>query len=54
VFDDGSGFDLSGQGGNGHYGIVSMRERAEQAGGSLAIVTSPGSGTSVETVVPCA
>ena len=54
VFDDGSGFDLSSHGSNGHYGIVSMKERAEQAGGSFAIVTSPGSGTTVETVVPCA
>ena len=53
VFDDGSGFELEGVGGaDGHYGILSMKERAEQAGASFTIATAPGTGTTVETVMP--
>lgn len=53
VFDDGSGFELEEVGGaEGHYGILSMKERAEQAGASFTIATAPGTGTTVETVVP--
>jgi signal transduction histidine kinase len=53
VRDDGCGFDpdeacrLQ-----GHYGLVSMRERAEQVRGHIVISSAPGKGTAVEAVVP--
>jgi signal transduction histidine kinase/ligand-binding sensor domain-containing protein len=53
VIDDGCGFDLeSAAAANGHYGLLSMRERAEQVKGKFTIASAPGSGTKVETVVP--
>ena len=50
VADDGDGFDLSqiGHNGDGHWGITSMRERAEQIGAQFHLVSSPGEGTSVD------
>ena len=36
----------------GHYGVISMRERAAQVRGRLTIASAPGEGTSVETVIP--
>jgi signal transduction histidine kinase len=53
VRDDGCGFDpdealrL-----NGHYGLVSMRERAEQVRGHIVISSKPGKGTDVQAIVP--
>ena len=54
VRDDGCGFELGGQPGprQGHFGIEGMRERVERLGGSLAIDTAPGSGTTVQIAVP--
>jgi signal transduction histidine kinase len=54
VRDDGRGFELGGQPGprQGHFGIEGMRERVERLGGSLAIDTAPGSGTTVQIAVP--
>lgn len=54
VIDDGQGFDLTAFEGNanGHFGLMSMRERAESFAGKLAIYTRPGHGTRVETWVP--
>jgi signal transduction histidine kinase len=54
VKDDGRGFDLesSGVAPNGHYGLIQMRERAEQIGGRVAISTGYGKGTEVATTVP--
>jgi len=56
VRDDGRGFsvpprltDLSAE---GHFGLMGMKERAELAGGSLSIQSSPGSGTQVRVDVP--
>jgi signal transduction histidine kinase len=37
---------------NEHYGLKSMQERAELAGGQLTVVSGHGKGTTVETVVP--
>jgi signal transduction histidine kinase len=54
VSDDGRGFD-AGNGAEGttdHYGITTMRERAEQVGGHVTITSAPGQGTVVEAVVP--
>jgi signal transduction histidine kinase/ligand-binding sensor domain-containing protein len=53
VADDGVGFDPEAAStASGHYGLVSMRERAEQVRGRITIASSPGSGTEIEAVVP--
>ncbi|MET0168468.1 MAG: ATP-binding protein, partial [Vicinamibacterales bacterium] len=52
VADDGVGFDPEAARAPGHYGLVSMRERAEQVRGRITIASRPGSGTEIETVVP--
>jgi len=53
VADDGLGFDLAAtEQGNGHFGLLGMRERAESFGGQLMIKTAPRQGTRVEVWVP--
>jgi signal transduction histidine kinase/ligand-binding sensor domain-containing protein len=53
VSDDGCGFDPGAlNGAHGHYGLISMRERAEQVRGRVRIDSAPGRGTLVEAVVP--
>jgi len=54
VRDDGTGFDLAGNstGENGHFGIVGMRERVEQIGGSFRLDTHLGGGTVVVVRIP--
>lgn len=54
VADDGRGFtpDATTLVGAGHYGLASMKERAELAGGWLRVHSKPGAGTRVETWVP--
>ena len=54
VRDDGCGFDTSvdGNGRAGHFGLIGMRERAEQIGGTLSILSANGSGTEVLVDVP--
>jgi ligand-binding sensor domain-containing protein/signal transduction histidine kinase len=53
VRDDGLGFDFQAVGsGSGHFGLVGMRERAEQIGGTLSIQGANGSGTEVVIEVP--
>lgn len=54
VTDDGTGFDpaRTAEGTTDHYGITTMRERAQQAGGEVAIISAPGRGTTVEARVP--
>ncbi len=47
VRDDGGGFDPDRSLPNGHLGLRTMRERAEMAGGSLAIESAAGAGTTV-------
>lgn len=48
VADDGDGFEAgSAPAGEGHMGIGLMRRRAEDAGGTLELDSSPGRGTSV-------
>ncbi len=54
IHDDGSGFDpadLDPDTGN-HFGLLFMRERMAQIGGTVAIKSRPGSGTTVELDVP--
>jgi signal transduction histidine kinase len=56
VCDDGSGFDAAYYFASAldpeHYGLLCMRERAELAGGTLAIDSAPGQGTQVTVSVP--
>lgn len=54
VMDDGHGF-VPAEGTadvEGHYGIVGMRERVEQLGGSFLLRSSPGAGTAIIARVP--
>jgi signal transduction histidine kinase len=53
VSDDGRGFDPAAvEKVTGHYGVISMRERAAQVRGRLTIASAPGQGTRVETIIP--
>jgi ligand-binding sensor domain-containing protein/signal transduction histidine kinase len=54
VRDDGLGFNdqTTGRGRSDHFGLVGMRERAEQMGGTLSIHSTEGSGTEVVADVP--
>ena len=55
IRDEGCGFELTDPGtarDDGHAGLAGMRERAELAGGSLTVRTSPGKGTTVRATVP--
>ncbi|RMD80418.1 MAG: hypothetical protein D6823_03460, partial [Chloroflexi bacterium] len=51
---DGQGFDPkaypSGEG--RHLGLLGMRERAAELGGSFTVRSHPGSGTEIEVIVP--
>jgi signal transduction histidine kinase len=51
VSDDGCGFDAA-QAPRGRWGMTTMRERAQAAGGRLAVQSSPGKGTTVRAAVP--
>jgi signal transduction histidine kinase len=53
VTDDGAGFDTArSMEMDGHYGLVSMRERSSQLGADFRISSASGRGTVIETVVP--
>ncbi|MHB9862750.1 GAF domain-containing sensor histidine kinase [Streptomyces sp. YIM S03343] len=53
VTDDGSGFDPQAIRTAGrHLGLVSMRDRASGAGGTLTVTSAPGKGTTIELEVP--
>jgi PAS domain S-box-containing protein len=51
VQDDGQGFDPA-SARRGRWGMTTMRERAEAAGGQLHIASSPGEGTRIHARVP--
>ena len=53
VDDDGTGFDPAGSF-SGHFGLASMRERAESVGGTIAYEQLTGGGTSVRVRLPVA
>jgi signal transduction histidine kinase len=55
IADDGCGFDAGARPGHplAGFGLVSMSERAEALGGTFDVVSAPGSGTTIEVVVPC-
>jgi len=48
VVDDGVGFEVEKAAQGGHFGITSMRERAEALAGRFDIHSAPGSGTKIE------
>jgi signal transduction histidine kinase len=54
VRDDGCGFDsqVADNGASRHFGLVGMRERAEQIGGTLSVQSRNGSGTEIVVEVP--
>jgi PAS domain S-box-containing protein len=57
VRDDGKGIDeqvLSAGGREGHFGLHSMKERAEIAGGKLEVWSRHGAGTEIELTIPAA
>ncbi|EUJ33039.1 putative two-component sensor histidine kinase [Listeria floridensis FSL S10-1187] len=51
VVDDGVGFDMNTVP-QGSYGLQNMRERVEEFGGTIKIISFPGRGTSVEIKIP--
>jgi two-component system sensor histidine kinase UhpB len=51
IADDGSGFDVT-QAPRGRWGMSTMRERAEAAGGRFMVDSVPGKGTTVRVAVP--
>jgi len=53
ISDDGKGFDIAADSGKG-LGLISMRERVELMGGTLAVQSAPGAGTRLEVAVPSA
>ena len=52
VQDDGCGFASASGPGEGHFGLLLMRERARAAGGSLSVDSVPGGGTRVALDLP--
>ena len=54
IRDDGRGFNYqtAHNGRDGHFGLIGMRERAEQIGGTLSVQSTDGSGTEVVADVP--
>jgi len=54
ITDDGAGFDAENgsDSPHGHLGLTSMRQRAQLAGGTCTIESSPGAGTAVEVWLP--
>jgi signal transduction histidine kinase len=54
VADDGIGFDPDREEAAGHFGLRGMRERAQLAGGQLAVESKPGRGTTVRLTIGAA
>jgi signal transduction histidine kinase len=52
VSDDGVGFDDSVTADSGRFGLVSMKERAQEIGATLEVHSVPGVGTTVEVMWP--
>jgi signal transduction histidine kinase len=50
--DDGVGFDSEAEYRFGHFGLVGMRERAEEIGANLKVISSPGCGTAISVSLP--
>lgn len=54
VNDDGCGFDPANALGNGHFGLLGLKERARALGAEITMDSSPGQGTRLRLVVPAA
>jgi PAS domain S-box-containing protein len=52
IQDNGRGFDPQRANGESRFGLRFMRERAEELGGCLAVISQPGQGACVEVEVP--
>lgn len=55
IRDDGRGFDLPGRAGqprSAGLGLLTMRERAIQAGGTAEVSSAPGEGTTIRVILP--
>jgi len=53
ISDDGKGFDMDAiTQRNGHWGLKNMRERANEIGAEWTVMTAPGRGTRIETILP--
>jgi signal transduction histidine kinase len=52
VRDDGNGFDTDAAATSPGFGLLGMRERIALAGGTLAMVSSPGKGAEIRTRIP--
>ena len=52
ILDDGAGFDVSAHRTRPTLGLASMRERVRMAGGTFAVASAPGRGTTVDAWVP--
>jgi signal transduction histidine kinase len=52
VEDDGVGFDTDAEVSAGHYGLVSMRERAQRLDGTFTLASEHGRGTRIEVWIP--
>jgi ligand-binding sensor domain-containing protein len=52
VHDNGCGFESRAASGDGHYGLLGMRERVSRLGGDLDVESSPADGTWVRLRVP--
>jgi signal transduction histidine kinase len=54
VNDDGCGFDPLAASGNGHFGLLGLKERARALDAELALDSKPGQGTRLRLTVPAA
>ena len=52
VSDDGVGFDRSRSGTSAGLGLITMRERASQLGGTFEFDSTPGAGATIRVVIP--
>lgn len=52
IEDDGKGFDPTARGATGGLGLLSMKERAAQVGGTASITSQVGQGTKVRVLLP--
>jgi PAS domain S-box-containing protein len=52
IVDDGRGFDPEVAGDGAGQGLISMRERAAQIGGTLTVTSAPGQGTTIAVRLP--
>ncbi|WP_332372123.1 sensor histidine kinase [Lactococcus cremoris] len=52
IADDGVGFDVSTSDKTASYGLANIKERALLIGGDAKVISAPGSGTTVEIIIP--